>query len=700
MSKRIADKTVLILIVEPQTTRRSMLIDGFKQLGFKSVRSAPSIKDALAFMENTDELPGWIVTPLMPDTAANGMHLLKLLLTRIELVDCRMSLILEPGQEYCLINAFELGLLSWHPKADDLMTQMAHISDLIAVGSSTDWNECLIAAHYLRQSLREGGNGGDWVRLEQALLGLFPTQDSLVVELAEALQLAGRKRTALLVLERAQGLSGKAAERARVLAERIAVEDMAETAAAAGLGLGSCVVIDPDEAMRNLVAEALKLLGVAEVHAFSEGGAALEHLAEHGEPDLLIQEWRLPHVPGNVLVQRVRTMGFARVPVVVFSSLVKSSDRMLLREMGVSDVIEKPKTGAKLAALLKAIVQEGANPANEKSLELTIRKTLRSGDFAAARRHLEKSESMPAFAETKRKALEAELAFLEGKLKAAGPLAVEALQSGGEDVLLLNLLGKIYMKMRQFTQATKFFERAQALSPDNVERLCELAEVKAESSDLVGAEASVAKAKKLSPEDEHVRATEAKLALVAGDRDKTRDLLGKLSRTSDVVAFLNNRAVSLVAEGKTQEAIELYQRALQSLPEALNGLIPPISYNLALAFVKDGNMAEAQRSLLPVLGSGLPVEIKARSLEIRLSQALLSGEPFVLRTGKSQQDSVLTEEIFDVPGGMPTSGHVKPGELCCHGIFHSSSRLDPRVEKLLLNGPRFHRRPQSPAKAG
>src|SRR5690606_28842822 len=121
---------------------------------------------------------------------------------------------------------------------------------------------------------------------------------------------------------------------------------------------------DSDATVRHLLHETLLTMGAGKIISFQDGQEAWEWLDSNDEPSLIIQEWRLPKISGNVLVQRARNKGLSRVPIVIYSSLVKATDALLLREMGVTEVIEKPLSKKLLTATLNSCLEREHYPSD------------------------------------------------------------------------------------------------------------------------------------------------------------------------------------------------------------------------------------------------------------------------------------------------------------------------------------------------
>jgi tetratricopeptide (TPR) repeat protein len=712
MIDKISTRKACLLIIEPLQVRRTMLIEGFKELGFREVKGAASAQDAVQFMESGESIPDWIITGIFPLEAINGIHILALTIKEPTLRKARtmVSFITDTQDLPLMINAFEMGLFSAHPKGSDMMTQMAEFANLFAIHAENDHDNVLTAAHYLRGFLQQQNLADELARLEKALLTIYPDNAGLKFHLAAAMHQQGKSTQALRLLS--SGVNSCA--RLRQAAETLSREIISATSGPGGdamninatCGIRRALVIDSDGAMQNLGRDTLLELGVNEVDVASDGEQAwailnAQNLTDSGQIDLILQEWRLGKIPGPVLAQKVRGLKgasakLAQIPIIVFSSLVKTGDRFALREMGITEVIEKPQTKKKLAALIFGALKEVMQLKSEKAFDRQIRLALHAKDMRKAKELFTQMLAEQKVAEGIKQRFEAEFAFAEGRLREANELAISALHGGGEDIFLLNLLGKIYLKLKQYQQAQQFFNKAQELSPVNVERLCNLAETQLALDDVSHAATTLAQAKSIDADAQAVKETEIKVALMQGDIAESKNLMSMLGESTGVVAFLNNKGVMLVEQGRVEESIKLYIKALKAIPVDQENWRSLVRYNMGLAFIKVGNLSSASKCLeAALLQNNSPVFAKAKSLLAKTKKSLETGVPVTLTRDIKELGSFpeqVPQRAREDDDGEPIEAVGDRGELRCHLIYESSIGMVTAYRKLLDNMPRFSSR--------
>jgi DNA-binding response OmpR family regulator len=166
------------------------------------------------------------------------------------------------------------------------------------------------------------------------------------------------------------------------------------------------------------------------------------------EPDLIVMEWRIPKVSGPLLLQRVRSRGFMHTPIIVLSSLIKTSDMPLIRELGVANLALKP---LEKATFLKAVIwtiQQDRIPSDIHALENKIRMLLNCKELKAVEVLLTKYFNNSAAQGSRKSIFKAELAYAKEQYREARDLAIEAVKHAGESLFALNILGKCLMTMR------------------------------------------------------------------------------------------------------------------------------------------------------------------------------------------------------------------------------------------------------------
>lgn len=707
-----SQKKARVLLIEPAATSRNLMSEAVKELGFRC-EAVATIQDGYNLLQI--EPFDWIITSLFARETINALQILRLSSRVPELLHLHMSLLIDESEMFCLRTAFELGLLSYHTKPLNKETLGASLGNLIENMERDGWNTCLTAARALRELLAKDGLNASILSLEKNIVSLFPRNADALMNLAQAHFVVGDKTAgtsslhqALLVdpsvLDRVKDLATKFLGEASEFSTNVTPSTSGQTTEQPklNLGLGMCVFIESDEQVMRQLLDIFGSIGVQEIKTFSDGLAAWDYINANPEPSILIHEWKIPKLAAPILIQRIRQKGYHRVPILVTSSLLKEEDMPLVKEVGVAKVIPKPFSRQQMVAALVWIMQQDKVPTEAASMERKIRQLLSVGDKAAAETMKREYVKNPEISPPRKKAIEAEFSYFDENYFGASELALEALK-GGESIFVLNLLGRCLMKLREFESALKCLEKAQSLSPMNIERLCAIAEVQTELGDTKSADETLEKAENIDADNIVIMETEAKVALAKGDAATAREVMRGLESFDSIVSFLNNKAISLTRCGRVDEGIKYYLNALDAIPSERKDIKAIVHYNLALAYARDGAFAEAKGQLeQSIVDVATRVEERAKSLKERIETALLSGTTKKFRFPEPEPVTVEESPAADPtpkkleeesPAGTAakvlTTLEIRRGEKCCYMVFDDPAPKDQQSLDLIAALPRF-----------
>ncbi|RYZ50435.1 MAG: tetratricopeptide repeat protein, partial [Proteobacteria bacterium] len=236
-----------------------------------------------------------------------------------------------------------------------------------------------------------------------------------------------------------------------------------------------------------------------------------------------------------------------------------------------------------------------------------------------------------------------------GRYEEACEQASNALQEFPNSLALLNLLGKCLLKLGRYKVALKCFSRAQNISPNNVERLCRIAETKHFMKDDAGSESTLAKADELDPGNPLVQETKANIALGSGEVRKASELMAKLESLRGVLAFMNNRAIALTRAGQFDDGIALYRNTIVALPGDWGSLHDSVAYNLG-----DAGICAATSSSMQMKAQALRRTLCSRrcpSFKSGWNRTTIRSRPPSSRTKTLRNDlSPPIEKAFDSGG--------------------------------------------------
>lgn len=153
------------------------------------------------------------------------------------------------------------------------------------------------------------------------------------------------------------------------------------------------------------------------------------------------------------------------------------------------------------------------------------------------------------------------------------------------------------MRMGDFQAALQFMQKAQTISPSNIDRMCAIAELQIATNNFDQAEKTIDEAKRIDAHNPQIAVTELNFALMKNDNEKVERLLPQLSSPTQVITFMNIQAVSRIRSNQIAEGIEIYQRTIGLLKgPAYNQIKARLHYNLGLAYARQDVYEKAQKN--------------------------------------------------------------------------------------------------------
>lgn len=699
---KILDRSAKVLAVEMSGPARQQLLEIFKALGFTNIQCLGKIEDAQSLMEA--EEVDWLILPLMLGGEVNAIQTLQIPSLYSEYRHTRISFLLEEAEEVYLDKSFELGLFSWHSKPYTKDELQASLKGLLDTLQKYQGDDVLTSSCYLRAHLLKDKQFDKLLDLEKTMMNRYPGVPDLMFTFAEAQHLNGASDVAKQALRSIASLNAETRKRANELGTRLFADDFSLEASGKGeekglnlLGVGKIVVIDSDDIVRSSLVQALHGHGISDVQEFQDGVSAWEWFETNDEKvDAIITEWKIPRLSTPLLLQRLKSKGLASVPVLLVSSLVKPQDMALLREMGVAHIVGKPVDSEGFLQTFIWLIQEDRMPTEIQSQELKFRSFISEKKLAEAEeqlvRYLEDTRSTAG----QREVLKAELAFAQDNYQAARDFAVQAIKQSGDSIFALNILGKSLMNLRQYEQALKCFQKAQTLSPLNIERLCLIAESGAEIGDMDKAKESLDQAGFLDPSSETVIEGQVKVALAEGSPAAAKSAMKKLKSMGNVVSYLNNKAVAHAKCGFMDQSVALYRETIEAIPDDRMELQAVVKYNLALGLTKQALLEDAQQLLREI--ATMPaskVSSKAASLAKKVGRALEKGEMVALKEQAQIEGKKTTADSGKADGpsapefSLKSTVDISAGDLCCFSLFRAKRSLKDEQSRYFEQKPKF-----------
>ncbi|HYX39272.1 MAG TPA: response regulator [Oligoflexus sp.] len=704
------DRVVKVLVVDPSGASRTLLSEVIRSLGFTDVNGVPNLKDALSFMEV--EKVRWLITPVFSDQHENLLQVLNLYNSVPDLQQLRVSALVEETEMDVLPACFERGLLSYHKKPFTKDSLIHELKDFLQRYEKSNWQSSAMAGSYLRQNLTNLGLFEELLAFERQLLKLSPGDLGQYLNLAVPMIKTGKIDEAKAIISQVKKIdSSLEGAIKQICATHLPGEDMTQVTGTGMnmLGLKTAIILDSDTSIRTEIQSALTEMGVENIHSFEDGISAHEHIKQHNNPDLILQEWRVPKLTGPLFLQRAQEEGAKATPVIMVSSLIQKEDIPFVREMGVAHTLQKPFQRKELVQSIIWTIQQDRQPTEQGSMERKMRQLLSERQFDEAAKIKERYIADTTINIGSKELIEAEFAYASGDNEKARDFGIEAIKHAGESIFILNLLGKALINLREFETALKCFQKAQTLAPLNLERLCQIAEIHSELGDTSKANEILEEAKDIDPDSQRVMEAEAKAAINNGETSVAKKIMAQLKAMENVVAYMNNRSVALARCGMIQEGIEGYKKTLEAIPDERPDIKGIVHYNIAFAHVRANQLIEARTSLEQAIQHKTSkTQVRAEALLKRVQHAIEKGTQLTIAKNDHAQNRPMGELHGTAPGKSSENhkadeakeaakGKVlavvdnKPGDMACHMVYKSSVH-SAKITKMLEGQVRFNPR--------
>lgn len=687
-------------VVEPLVALRSVLMEALRHHGFTQITGFGDLKTMIDHL--SVEPSDWILSASCTNHPINIMQLLKLCLDEPRLQHTRVSFLVRDHEKEMVPLAFELGALSHHNTTIPSRIP-EEIGDLLRILRLTGYKGALTSANYICRALKESRRWDMIIHLQKSLLEVFPGSPHILLTLAEA-ELNSGKKEGHNTLDQVLLIDPAMQSDVEQLRSRFALQESLELSLDLALpiveprlnalGIPSCILIDPDTTVHQAVRQSLKVAGIDKFEAFESGLSTWRWLTQGGRPSLILMEWRIPELNAMQLIQRIN-QHMPGIPIVLISSLISPSEIPLLKEIGVHGIVEKPFETQNLMAEIVNVVQQHRYPCEQQAMDRRILHCLATANEGEATRLMAIYLSNPAYDQLGKLRIEAEYAFFKGRFKQCCSHAFDALKITSDSLDLLNLLGKSLMRLGDYENALKILEKANALAPHNIERICRMASICNEMNRTDEAENWLTEAKSIDAANILVKETEAGMAIDSEDSQRATEVMKELENLHRIVAYTNNKAVALIRNNQFQKGINLYKTALEALPEPWSAIHDTVCFNLGLAYIRFIQYNEAKDILTRIKAEPTSnMSQKVSVLISKLDHAIRTQTQLQFAPDASHENPLKVEDPVDLDlEHMLDSVLPVRGDICCYRLFQGLDLVNDATRKLLENMPRLVKRP-------
>lgn len=314
------------------------------------------------------------------------------------------------------------------------------------------------------------------------------------------------------------------------------------------------------------------------------------------KPFVMVHDWEIGDpAPSQSFQQRIAKIAAFSATIKIL--LVKESSPTILAtasDCNVARIVTHANARLNLASEIQMVAAAESNTAD---IQKTVRELqLHGKDYSQEEIDDLVEDAYRQFSHDPVVKLEfANLQFRQEDFEKSKSMAEEILRKDPHNVRCMNLISRVLMKQGDLNGAIEYLENANGLSPKNTERLSLLGKAFFTKGDLPKAERYFEEVLELEPDSDSAAKSLGEVKLSQGDINGAFDIVKNSLSEEEAASFFNNTGVIAVKNGKFDEAVSLYESALDALSS--DKYRPPILFNLALAYRKKNNLTKALKCL-------------------------------------------------------------------------------------------------------
>ncbi|MFK7823253.1 MAG: tetratricopeptide repeat protein [Oligoflexales bacterium] len=696
----------VVLIIEPSAPKRSMLVSVLKSQEIGKIHGVGSIKDAISQMEV--EQINWIIAPVLTAEDPNSLSLLLLIIDNPSLKHIKVSFLVEDKHHEILSFSYEKGLFCHFTSPFNKDSLVGEVINLKTLYSEESGDTTRVSASYIRKFFNEKSHWEPLIELNNSILDLYPGDYESYLSLGKSYFKKGDKDNAKKSLLQAFLIDQKYPDDINDMLTELQIdpESLSSSEELAKLEISplsveSCVYVGEKEENFKKLDSILGPLGVKKIEHFTDGEKALEAMKSN-TPNLLFIQWAVPGLPAPMLLQRLKFES-GSPPIIVLGDGFAKDDKELMKEMGITAVLKENYERGELIETTLYGLRQYYHPTEAAVMETKIRGFLKRKEYKKANTLFQDYRQLDSISDARKQMIEAEFAYVEQNYQKARDLTIQAIKGETDTVYLVNLLGKCFLKLNDHEASLRCFEKAQSLSPKNIERLCNIAIVSTQTEDNEKKEESLKQAKELDANNETVKESEASIRVMEGNTEQAKKLMEELESLDTVIAFMNNQAVSYAKNNEAEKSIKIYEDTIASIPDKKIETKAAVMFNLAFANLRLDKLEEAVKHLEETVNlKSKKITDKANRVLGKVKLALKNGSPLKIAGYKddagakkkdaegeeSNSEGISVLDRTDILGTVS----IKPGEHCCFRLFSLNTPLSEEIKKLSAKLPRFVKR--------
>jgi tetratricopeptide (TPR) repeat protein len=353
-------------------------------------------------------------------------------------------------------------------------------------------------------------------------------------------------------------------------------------------GLRKFMVVEDNDATMLFFSMALQDVGVKDA---IQARTVDDALAKYKElsPNYLIVSWELKTCPGTFLIQKLKALTkIKHVPFILYSKRLSPEDLVLLKEMGMDNILALPLAKEKASQEILAMIKKEEEMPPE---EITLRKieaALKEQKPADALKYFDESLKKKGPYYVRAQVLLGEIFIQTHDIPKAEQAYKAALGENPNSYDALSGLANVYSRLEQHEKALKILTDLSQKSPKNINTMVNLGATYVQANRLTEAKQTFSKISSIDPDAPGLKEEQSKAAFKEGDMGLAAKLIAETQQGDQLARYFNNLAISQSRRNDFNKAIETYQNAIKILVNKAK--LYALRYNLGLAYVKKGDL--------------------------------------------------------------------------------------------------------------
>ena len=338
--------------------------------------------------------------------------------------------------------------------------------------------------------------------------------------------------------------------------------------------------------------------------------------------EIVFVDLRMPKISGDAVLQHIHLhdkRAIRNLLVVVICGTIGKDEITLLKELGFTGILKKPFRDKDFVERVEAILTSSDPGVEELKWVQQFEALIRDKRYGEAeKRVMGKLKKDPS--NIKYLTNMAQLLFYMNQIKRCEDVLAKVLKRDSTFLPALNLASKVQMQAGRYDEALKLLDKAQNLSPQNIERLLAMGEVNLGQGKGERAEEQFRKALNINSENRRAKFGLGRSLAAQGRVSESQKVMSELGNTEEFAAYFNNKGILLVKAGRYKEGVEVYESGMKILNDPERQF--RMQYNIALAWFRAKKYQKAIEAIDDCLEQATEPFPKANQLKEKIQLAL------------------------------------------------------------------------------